>query len=347
MRHLLLAFAFLAGGMVSGSLGAATHHWQSYAQVRYTSSDDRGDYLSLRRLKLFGQGPVSGDWTYFLQFLYKDGNRSLTDDRIVMQEANVSNPMEFGRLTLGQFKPPFGMERFTSDYLLPLIDRSQPTDRLIPNGNLGISFARARGAQIERKIGNAARCAMGVFDGNGANEPFEGNGPLVVGRLLYESAAKRSSRFHCEVAVSWRKDHSIDFLGQLPGAPPSYAHFSGKDIRQDIAVAYDTGNNAFRAEYIAAQYNSDRYGVPSIDARGYYLQWARAISESWSAAVRYETMDPNISVTNAQDVSWLTVGATYCIDSYRHRIQANYVFKSESVSEFDNDAFLVQYQRFF
>lgn len=126
MRHLFLASALLAGSVVGGGLDAATHDWQSYVQVRYTSSDDRGDYLSLRRLKLFGQGPLSGDWTYFLQFLYKDGNRSLTDDRIVMQEANVSHPVKSGKLTSGQFRPPFGMERFTSDYLLPLIDRSQP-----------------------------------------------------------------------------------------------------------------------------------------------------------------------------------------------------------------------------
>jgi len=339
-----LTLALLVCSAAAAGVNAATHDWQSYFQVRYTETEDQGDYLSLRRLKLFGQGPISGDWTYYLQFLYKANNKSQTDDRVVMQEANASTAVKSGKWTVGQFKPPFGMERFTSDYLLPLIDRSQPTDRLIPNGSLGISFARARGAQFERRVG-AARCAVGVFDGNGANEPFDGNGPLIVGRFIYEprSAVRR---FHSEVALSWRKDHDIDFLGQLPGAPSGYANFSGKDVRQNLAVAYDAGAESIRAEYFAAQYRSDKRGLPSIDAQGYYLQWAHTMSKKWSTAVRCETMDPDGSVTNSKDASWVTIGATYYIDSDYQKIQFNYVFRSEKVNESDNDALLVQYQRF-
>ena len=345
--RLLAAVAICAGLHGAARAEAATHKWQSYFQVRYTTSQDQGDYLSLRRLKLFGQGPISGDWTYYLQLLYKANNRSPTDDRIVMQEANTLVPLNSGRLTVGQFKPPFGMERFTPDYKLALIDRSQPTDRLIPNGNLGLSFARARGAQHERKVGNTARFAIGVFDGNGANEPFDGNGPLIVGRLVYEPPSSEARRFHSELALSWRKDHDIDFLGQLPGAPSGYSSFAGKDIRQNLALAYDAGADALRAEYFAAQYDSDKLGLPSIDAQGYYLQWAHTVSKRWFAAIRYETMDPNQSVTNTKDISWLTIGATYCIDSDYQRIQVNYAFRSEQVNEFDNDALLVQYQKFF
>jgi len=341
------ALASVALALLPSSARASQHTWQSYSQVRYTQSEDQGGYLSLRRLKLFGQGPIAGDWTYYLQFLYKTNNKSLTDDRIVMQEANASILTESSKLTVGQFKPPFGMERFTPDYRLALIDRSQPTDRLIPNGSLGMSFARARGAQFEHKVGSAARCAVGLFDGNGANEPFDGNGPLVVSRLAYEPHYGEAGRFRSEVALSWRKDHDIDFLGQLPGAPSGYSRFSGKDIRQNVAVAYDLGKDALRAEYFAAQYHSDKLGLPSIDAQGYYLQWAHTVSRRWSAAIRYETMDPNQSLTNSKDVSWLTIGATCYIDLDYQKIQANYVFRSEKVNEFDNDAFLVQYQRFF
>ena len=344
MRFVLASVAF---SLLPPCAHGSTHNWQSYSQVRYTASEDQAGYLSLRRLKLFGQGPISGGWTYYLQFLYKTNNKSLTDDRIVVQDANASLPLATGKVTIGQFKPPFGMERFTPDYKLELIDRSQPTDRLIPNGNLGISFARARGAQYECNVGNAARFALAVFDGNGANEPFAGNGPLIVGRLVYEPHYGEAGRFRSEVALSWRKDHNIDFLGQLPGAPSGYSMFSGKDIRQNVAVAYDMGKDALRAEYFAAQYESGRLGLPSIDAQGYYLQWAHTASRRWSTAIRYETMDPNQSLTNSKDVSWITIGATYYIDSDYQKIQANYVFRSEKVNEFDNDALLVQYQRFF
>lgn len=333
--------AFLSGAR------ASEHVWRSYSQVRYTVTEDHGSYIGLRRLKLYGQGPISDDWRYYLQFLYKTNNHSPTDDRIVIQEANAVMRLKSGKLTVGQFKPPFGLERFTSDAVLALIDRSQPTDRLIPNGSLGWSFARARGVQIENRIGPSIKCAVGIFDGNGANQPFEGNGPLVVGRLAYQPALSESRRLRSELALSWRKDHDIDFLGQLPGAPPGYSNFAGTDVRQNVAIAYDLGKHSLRSEYFAAQCHSDKPALPSIDAQGYYLQWACALSRKWSAAARLEVMDPDRSVTNSKDASWLTIGATYYVDSDYQKIQANYVFRSESVKELDNDALLVQYQKFF
>lgn len=81
------------------------HDWQSYAQVRYTAPEDQEGYLSLKRLKLFGQGPIAGDWSYYLQFLYKANNHSPTDDHIWTQEANATLATKSGRLTVGQFKP--------------------------------------------------------------------------------------------------------------------------------------------------------------------------------------------------------------------------------------------------
>lgn len=344
---LILGLLSVLSGILPTGACASEHVWRSYSQVRYTTSEDQSDYLRLRRLKLYGQGPISDDWSYYLQFLYKANNHSPTDDRIVMQEANAIMRLKSGKLTVGQFKPPFGLERFTSDAVLALIDRSQPTDRLIPNGNLGWSFARARGAQLENRVGPSAQYAVGIFDGNGANHSFEGNGPLIVGRVAYQPALGESRRFRSEVALSWRKDHDIDFLGQLPGAPPGYANFAGTDIRQNVAIAHDFGKNSVRAEYFAAQYHSDKPALPGINAQGYYLQWARTLSNKWSAAIRIEAIDPDRSVTNSKDVSWVTIGATYYMKSDYHKIQANYVFRSEKVNEFDNDVLLVQYQRFF
>jgi phosphate-selective porin len=348
MKVLSRALVFLLPTYLSLNPACSSERsWQSYAQLRYTKSEDKGDYLSLRRLKLFGQGPLSGNSTYYVQFLYKANNKSPTDDRIVLQDAYASLPLRKGKLTVGQFKPPFGMERFTADAVLALIDRSQPTDRLVPNSSLGWSFSRARGAQIEQRIGRNSHYALGVFEGNGANQPFDGNGPLVVGRFKYQPPPAEPRCFKLELALSWRKDHDIDFLGQLPGAPLGYAHFAGTDFRQNLAIAYDFGNNSLRSEYFAAQYHSDKPALPSINARGYYLQWAYSLSNRWSVASRFEILDPDRSFTNPGDASWLTIGATYFMNADFHKIQANYLFRSESVSELDNDVLLVQYQRFF
>ncbi|MGB9618964.1 MAG: porin [Armatimonadota bacterium] len=344
-----LGIVFLAALMPVASasaVAASSHDWKSYFQLRYTEPEDASGYVGLRRLKLYGQGPVYGEWSYFLQFLYKTGNRSATDG-LFLQEANIFRSAWRGKITVGQFKPPFGLERFTADWKLALIDRTQPTDRLIPNGSVGDSFARDYGLQWEGPIGHGFDLALGVFAGSAANGPFTGNGPLVVTRAAYEHRPGSDRRMRAELALSWRRDRDIDFSRQLPGAPAGYSSFRGHDNRENLVLACDVGANSLRAEYFAAQYESGRGTVPSIDAAGYYAQYARMLSSRWSAAVRLERFDPDCSVRNSKDVSWLTIGVTCYIRGDSEKVQANYILKSEAVNEIENDAFVVQYQRFF
>jgi phosphate-selective porin len=322
-----------------------SHEWTSYFQLRYTHSEVDGSYVSLRRLKLYGTGPAFGRWNYYLQFLYKTGNRSATDG-LFLQEANIFGAFGRGRITFGQFKPPFGLERFTPDWKLALIDRTQPTDRLIPNGSVGNSFARDYGLQWEGPIARNLTLSLGLFAGSAANEPLDKGGPLLVGRAAYERRLAPDRHIRFELAASWRRDRGIDFSRQLPGAPVGYSSFSGRDIRQNLALACDAGPNSLRAEYFAAHFGSAGESLPSIDAMGYYVQYARVLSKRWAVAARYERFDPNRAVVNSKDVSWLSLGTSRFIRGDFEKVQINYVFKAERTKESDNDALLVQYQRF-
>ena len=334
--------------LVAAEIAAAqpvSHDWTSYCQLRYTYSEDDGGYVSLRRLKLYGTGPAFGRWNYYLQFLYKTGNRSPTDG-LFLQEANIFRALRRGRVTFGQFKPPFGLERFTSDWKLALIDRTQPTDRLIPNGSVGNSFARDYGLQWEGPIGRDLSLSLGLFAGGAANEPLDNGGPLLVGRAAYERRLASDRQVRFELAASWRRDRGIDFSRQLPGAPSGYSDFAGHDIRQNLALACDAGPDSLRAEYFSAHYRSAGQSVPSMDAMGYYLQYARVLSKRWAVAARYERFDPNRAVVDSKDFSWLSLGTSRFIRGDFEKVQINYVFKAERTKESDNDAVLVQYQRF-
>ncbi len=351
-RHLcavsLLVGSLLAPGMRSaGAETTEKHDWQSYTQVRYTASENRKGYLSLRRLKLFGQGPIAGDWSYYLQFLYKANNQSPTDDHIWAQEVNASLGTKSGKLIVGQFKPPFGMERFIADWSMPFVERAQPTDRLIPDGGIGGSFARDYGVQWQTKSSRGLSIASGVFVGNGANNAFEGNGPLLVSRASYDRKCGGDRRFHAELALSWRRDANIDFRGQLPGAPAGYAHFAGQDVRQDVAVAYDWGRDSVHAEYLAAQYHSDRFGVPSINADGGYVEWSHDLTSRWQGAIRYEFLSPHTSAKDANGLAWTTLAINYRIRSDYDRVQLDYIVRHENGAQIENNALVVQYQRFF
>lgn len=303
--------------------------------------------MSLRRIKLFGQGRIAGNWGYYLQFLYKANNQSSTDDHIWTQEANASFATEEGKLTVGQFKPPFGMERFIPDWVIPFVERSQATDRLVPDGSIGASFARDYGVQWQTKKFRGVSIAAGAFVGNGANNSFTGNGPLLVSRATYDRTHSGGRWFHAEAAFSWRRDGNIDFRRQLPGAPVGYGDFSGQDVRQDLAVGCGWPRNSLHAEYIAAQYHSDRPLVPSIDADGGYVQWTHDITDRWQGAVRYEFLSPNTSPNDARGLAWVTLGVNYRIRSDRDRVQLDYIIRHESKAQVHNDALVVQYQQFF
>lgn len=278
-----------------------------------------------------------------MQFLYKTGNFSSTDDQIFVQEFNATLKTVKGKFTIGQFKPPFGMERFEPDWKMPMVDRSQASDRLIPNGSVGDSFTRDLGVQWQTSPTNGFNYTVGIFDGNGANEHFRGSGPLVAGRGIYEWR-KAGKLFHAEAAVSWRRDHNIDFLAQFPGAPKGYADFAGQDVRQDLALDYDWAGNSLWGELIVSRYHSDKAGVPDVNANGFYVQLARNFSKRWQGAVRYEELNTDLPAGNSQQ--WTTVGTTYRIHSDYEKIQVNYVFKNESPNEVANNALIVQYQRF-
>ena len=116
----------LAAALVC-SVCAADTEVTSYFQARVTADDGPAVHLGLRRLKLTVEGGIGRDASYLVQGLYKTGNNSATDGRVYLQEALVRLRAGDGTITVGQFKPPFGMERFTPDWDLASIDRSPPT----------------------------------------------------------------------------------------------------------------------------------------------------------------------------------------------------------------------------
>ena len=117
------------------------------------------------------RGSLKPHVQYYIQGIFKEGNGSNTDGSPYLQEAWIKyTGWEYGHLTVGQFKPPFGMERFTSDWKLATLDRPQATDHLIPNGQLGNSFGRDYGAQLDAwLVMKRLHYAAAVFTGNGAN----------------------------------------------------------------------------------------------------------------------------------------------------------------------------------
>ncbi len=334
--------------------GSRKIYWSLYAQIRYTGLEGAGDLYALRRLKLVIGGQVSERMRYYVQGIFKEGNKSHTDGRAYLQEAWLEfTPGKHARIRLGQFKPPFGMERFTSDAKLYTIDRSQATDHLIPNGGLGRSFARDRGLQIAgRAIDGRLAYAWGVFDGRGANHRFHGIGPLIAVRITYDiirrrPLAGRPLTVHLGGALATRRARDVDFHGCCPDRQGlALRHFRGRDTRLGLEWAGDWGGTSLRAEYLQAHLDFRHPAQRDFTANGFYIQGAQFLSRKLQLVVRFEQFDPNRLVVNQRDIRWTTVGMNYYIRSDRVKLMADYVFRRERVVAAHNDAFVIQLQFF-
>lgn len=326
----------------------------SYLQLRYTGNENAPDLYALRRFKLIFDGHLTPHFQYYVQGIFKDGNRSSTDGRAYLQEARVKyTGWKYAHVTIGQFKPPVGMERFTPDWEILTLQRSQATNRLVPDGRLGASFTRDYGAQLDSWFeGNRSYYAVGVFAGNGANEPFRGNGPLVAGRfeqVLYRApkGSLRPADVFLGAAASTRHDHDQDFASALTGTSAlGYTHFSGRDTRLDLYASADYGPASFRAEYLYGWFEPNRAPLPEVQADGYYTQAAWRFLRVLQAVGEYEAFDPDRGSPGSDKLHWTTVGLNWYIRKNLVRLSSDYVFKRGAPATKPNNALLLQFQFF-
>ncbi|MEJ2078823.1 MAG: porin [Acidobacteriota bacterium] len=285
----------------------------SYSQVRYTELDSADDQLSLRRFKAIIEGGSSDRLRYHLQFIYKANNRSVTDDRVFLQDAYLvflaNRVLSF---KAGQFVPPFGLERSQPDWNLDFVGRTDVTKRLVVNSNLGRSFARDRGLECNWDPGSW-RLSFGIFQGAGTNNPSRGNGPLEVVQVRYEREGTHQGRqwsWRAGLAGSNRRAADLDFAPQLPGLDSSQtSHFRGQDRRLNVFVQGRWGplraqGEVFRV-WLDPTFGSD------ILATGAYAQVAYLPVSHVILALRHECFNPNVSVATASSVSQWTAAATY------------------------------------
>ncbi len=323
----------------------------SYFQARVTADDGPAVHLGLRRLKLTVEGGIGRDASYLVQGLYKTGNNSATDGRVYLQEALVRLRAGDGTITVGQFKPPFGMERFTPDWDLASIDRSVATDSLVPNGKLdqGQGFTRDRGVQWDtRSHHDRLFTAVGLFEGHGANTPVRPPAPLVAGRVVWTAHRGQRSTLMLGGALSWRRADGLDFAKALPGTTPwGTSQFVGADLRWGLEAAWDYRRLRLRSEWIQARLSPAGQQPLGLSAGGGYVQAAYELSRRLEVAAKLERFDPDRSVANQWDLRQTTWAATYLLHGREDRVQLAYVTAADGQGRRAPDKALLQFQRFF
>jgi len=326
----------------------------SYFHLRYTSIKNTENYFSIRRFILFGKSNLLKNTTLSWRFIYQHNNKMSTDDHIYLQhcylDVNISSALNF---RLGQFKPPFGWERFVSDFKIIGVERSLVIDRLIPIGSIAPSFARDYGIKLFGILKKPLLSyEFAATTGNGANRDLTlKNGPLVAGRLtltktLSNSGINKPWRLIAQLACSYRKDQDINFTRQLPGEEDYLQHYRGKDKRINASLNLERGTSQIAAEYIHAQFTPKEQSKADLVANGLSCQLSHFFHPNIQAVLKYEFFNPNNKITTAHDVSLLTLGINYCFNHQDGRLMLNYIYKTEEENKSSDHIFIIQLQYF-
>jgi phosphate-selective porin len=319
----------------------------AYTQESWVNSGWGSDALAVRRAKLTLSWQPTPNWASAVQLFYAYNNGAVTDNRLWIKDAFLQRRVGAGWLTLGQFKPTFGMEQLTSDYVLPTIERSQVSDRLAPNGGLQESFRRDLGAQWQGQLSrNAWMLTLGMFAGNGAlAEHNGGNGPLFTARLVRHWHPGPKSHLQLGLSASTRHDHDINFSSALPGTSAlGTRDFRGQDTRWNLQAAADMGHYQARAEFTQAFFDGD--GVRFIQARGWYIEGVDRFSRRWEGVVRQEGMTPDVGVTNLHEVAATTVGVNWLINDHSDEVRVDYTANRETADTSSPNLLAVEIQHF-
>lgn len=327
---------------------------RSHMHLRYTDKQDADDFISLRRLILFGTGNLSSNLNLSSRFILKTGNDEtrLSDNRIYLLDLYLTciiNPLF--TIQAGQFKPPFGWERFQPDYLMPPVERSQVIDHLIPDGLLLGTFVRDYGMQVSSAISSGLSWDVAVMEGNGANRSLTlKNSPLLVTRFYWNKVFDKEPKDQDDksmelwVAYSWRNNQALNLASQVPGCDTDeFMNFGGIDQRLDLAYHSRYGPADLSCEYIRALFLNDR---KNLTADGWFIQGSCFICKRFQIYFKYELFDPDKSIHNKFDIHWITSGINYSYDNRGGRVMLAYVHKQEEHYASANDAVFIQIQYF-
>jgi phosphate-selective porin len=220
------------------------------------------------------------------------------------------------QLRAGQFKAPFSREYLTSSSAIDTIERAMITDSggTVPKYDIGIML---HGPQV---WGGVLNYAVGVFNGNGANNSDTNDDKDLVGRLVSApfAASNISALKGLEFGGSYQTGRETPTQRYQPKLPTDWAFFKevnyrgGRD-RYGLDMAYKVGPFKLQAEWIyqrlerenQVRVDPDTHEIVSsggklIDAPdliswgwyvlGTYFVWGDA-NKGIQLVARYEQMD--------------------------------------------------------
>ena len=262
--------------------------------------------LRMRRVRLSVDGKLSKSVSYKIQ---GDFSRSpmLVDAFIKYKPCR-----EFA-IQVGQFKTPFTLESPINPVNLEIFDYGESVQQLVGYkdvcgvGALGRDLGiMATGSlfPVENAKGyqySIVDYAIGVFNGNGANQLDNNNRKDIVGRLEVHPGLKDLTLSGSYYYGKYTKDDNVNCVRN----------------RWSAGAQYNDGKLVIRGEYIGGKTGVTPTVIPEdlgyFNSNGYYAQagyYFQAGEQKIMPVLRYEHFTKDASIVNG-GTNWYTVGLNY------------------------------------
>ncbi len=270
--------------------------WNGYLQYRFSDNLLDQSNFSVRRAKFWVNGILPdnyGIWSYKIQANFHQQVKF----QFLLQDVLVNYKVNNFEVTAGQFVPNFSLQRKQPDYVIPLDERANVVNALVPGAE---TMARDIGVELKWSDSKTGSFSLGFFNGNGANTVSKERNFLYVnhGSLLILNNSK--SKLELGYNLSYRYAHNFQF-SKIFGNNFS---FSGNDFRFGFEEKFNIGDFEFQSEYIDSHLGNRK-------AYGYYalVDYLFASKNLVTLAVE-QLSDLNSSTANNP---WYTIGYSYLV----------------------------------
>ena len=313
--NLILSFTFSASAQeVAVKKGSMKPTGLLQTRFSHFWKESGVDTFSLRRAEIGFPGKLNKDISYNIR-LGIDGGHSWP-----LREACVK-VMYIPRteLTLGQFKPPFGLEVLTSSAKLDFINKTMSTKQ-------------CKCKPVERDIGVQAKvnvdyvtCSVALVNGTGGNVFADDNDSKdLVGRVQIKPPVEGLS-IGVDGYLGKKGEEEVD------------------RNRYGVDLSYTKGPYMAKSELLGAK-NDTVNSLGFYGQAGYMVRLGEELAINMiQPVIRFERWDGNTDKEKDASVI-ITAGVNLFFDGHATKLQINYVLVREEDTQVDNDELLAQFQ---
>ena len=303
-------------------------NWNGYLQYRFSDNYLNQTNFSVRRAKFWVNGLLpnnDGNWNYKVQAIFHQHVKF----QFLLQDVFVNYKIKNFEVTVGQFVPVFSMQRKQPDYSIPLDERADVVNALVPGAE---TMARDIGVELKLVDRSLGSFGVGFFNGNGANTVSNKKNFLYVNHGSLYVLNNTGSKLELGYSLSYRNVHGLQFSKIFGGN----FSFTGNDFRFGFEGKLNVGDFELQSEYIEAHL-ADR------KAYGYYAIADYLVTSKNLITLSIEQL--NDLNTSSIDKPWYVIGYSYLLKE--NDIKLSLTNKFQFTSNKTNTLTTLQIQYFF